>query len=202
MDFTTSALLLSWVAIALLALVVSGLVRQVHQLSRGGLARAPGRLGVTPGSAAPHADDLLADDVLAEGRDTLLLFLSAECRTCAEVLAEAARLDATATAVRAVYAGQAPTTAPDGTGTDGGAVPVTEGRPDLFTAYDAIATPFAVLVGPTGRVVRSEPPGSAAALRALLAAEPPQASQPHQPPHTSQPGGPSRPAEPSQPRSA
>lgn len=41
MDFVTSALLLSWVAIALLALVVSGLVRQVHQLSRGGVARVP-----------------------------------------------------------------------------------------------------------------------------------------------------------------
>ncbi|WP_049565307.1 hypothetical protein [Streptomyces sp. SBT349] len=168
MDFVTSALLVSWVAIALLALVVSGLVRQVHQLSRGGVARSPRHLGVTPGSPAPHAGDLLA-----EGRDTLLLFLSAECRTCADVLAEADRAGAHRSAdgpqVRAVYAGAAPTPT-------AATVPVTDHRPDLFTAYDAIATPFAVVVGATGRVVRSEPLGSPAALRELLAA--PYPSQP------------------------
>ncbi|WP_258534586.1 hypothetical protein [Streptomyces sp. PT12] len=158
----TSALLVSWVAIALLALVVSGLVRQVHQLSRGGVARMNGRLGVTPGSAAPHAGELLA-----EGRETLLLFLSAECGTCADVLAEADRLgqrgSPAAPQVRAVYAGAAPATA-------AATVPVVDHRPDLFTAYDAIATPFAVVVGATGRVVRSEPLGSPAALRELFAA--------------------------------
>ncbi|MBV7648557.1 hypothetical protein C0Q64_20780 [Streptomyces albidoflavus] len=158
MDFVTSALLLSWVAIALLALVVSGLVRQVHQLSRGGVARAPRHPGVTPGSPAPHAGELLD-----EGQETLLLFLSAECRTCAEVLDEADRLlaDDATPAPRAVYAGAAPATST--------AVPVVDHRPDLFTAYDAIATPFAVLVGASGHVRRSEPLGSPAALRELLA---------------------------------
>ncbi|KAB8165742.1 hypothetical protein FH609_015100 [Streptomyces sp. 3MP-14] len=165
MDFTTSALILSWVAIALLALVVSGLVRQVHQLSRGQVVREQGRLGVTPGSAAPGADALREENLLADGAETLLLFLSAECRTCAEVLAEAARLEAPP-AVRAIYAGAAPPATADA------GVRFAEHRPDLFTAYDAIATPFAVLVGPTGRVVRSEPLGSAAALGALLAAAP------------------------------
>ncbi|UED87822.1 hypothetical protein [Streptomyces profundus] len=170
MDFVTSALLVSWIAIALLALVVSGLVRQVHQLSKGGVARSTGHLGVTPGSPAPHADDLLA-----EGHDTLLLFLSAECRTCGEVLAEADRFAggpaADSLRLRAVYAGAAPAHT-------GGAVPVTDHRPDLFTAYDAIATPFAVLVGAGGRVVRSEPLGSAAALSELLPEPHPRPSQP------------------------
>lgn len=160
MDFVTSALLVSWVAIALLALVVSGLVRQVHQLSRGGAVRTSGRLGVTPGSRAPHSGELLA-----EGRETLLLFLSAECRTCADVLTEAERLaepeEADAPRVQALYADAAPTTATT--------VPVIDHRPDLFTAYDAIATPFAVVVDATGRVVRSEPLGSPDALRELLA---------------------------------
>ncbi|MFJ2067838.1 hypothetical protein ACIOHF_02195 [Streptomyces albidoflavus] len=114
----TSALLLSWVAIALLALVVSGLVRQVHQLSRGGVARVPRHPGVTPGSPAPHAGELLD-----EGQETLLLFLSAECRTCAEVLDEADRLlaDDATPAPRAVYAGAAPATST--------AVPVVDHRP-------------------------------------------------------------------------
>lgn len=163
MDFVTSALLLSWVAIVLLALVVAGLVRQVHQLSRGGVARtSTGQVGVTPGSRAPHADELLA-----EGHETLLLFLSPDCRTCTEVLAEAeswTKQAAHAPRVRAVYADTAPTTATT--------VPVTDHRPDLFTSYDAIATPFAVIVDTTGRVARSEPLGSASALRELLADSP------------------------------
>lgn len=162
MDFVTSALLVSWVAIALLALVVSGLVRQVHQLSRGGVARSPGRLGVTPGSRAPHAGDLLA-----EGQETLLLFLSADCRTCSDVLTEAERLvegPSDSPHVRAVYADAAPTSATT--------VPVLDHRPDLFTAYDAIATPFAVIVDATGRVARSEPLGSPSALTELLAESP------------------------------
>lgn len=167
MDFVTSALLVSWVAIVLLALVVSGLVRQVHQLSRGGTARTPGRVGVTPGSPAPHPGELLA-----EGRPTLLLFLSPDCRTCTRVLTVADRIhtDDTAdnTAVRAVYAAEAPAEAP--------ALPVVAHRPDLFTAYDAIATPFAVLVGANGRVERSEPLGAPEALHDMLADLP--ASQP------------------------
>ena len=161
MDFVTSALLVSWVAIALLALVVSGLVRQVHQLSRGGTARTPGRVGVTPGSPAPHPGELLA-----EGRTTLLLFLSPDCRTCTRVLAVADRIHTDATtadllAVRAVYAAEAPAQGP--------ALPVLAHRPELFTAYDAIATPFAVLVGADGRVMRSEPLGAPEALHDMLA---------------------------------
>ncbi|MCK1795244.1 hypothetical protein MTQ01_04310 [Streptomyces sp. XM4193] len=172
MDFVTSALLVSWVAIALLALVVSGLVRQVHQLSRGGgAARTPGRVGVAPGSPAPHAAELLAED-----RPTLLLFLSPDCRTCVRVLAEADRVHTAADgtdaaggpAVRAVYADEAPA--------ETHSVPVLDHRPDLFTAYDAIATPFAVLVAAGGRVLRSEPLGAPEALHELLAELP--ASQP------------------------
>jgi hypothetical protein len=39
---------------------------------------------------------------------------------------------------------------------------------ELFERYDAIVTPFAVVVGHDGRVVRSEPLGSPQALRGLL----------------------------------
>jgi hypothetical protein len=47
MTFQTSALILSWVAILLLALVVSGLIRQVHALAAG-----PRRVGPRPGAPA------------------------------------------------------------------------------------------------------------------------------------------------------
>ena len=53
MSFQTSALILSWIAILLLALVVSGLVRQVHALSNGTVGRpAPGIPSVLSRSAS------------------------------------------------------------------------------------------------------------------------------------------------------
>ena len=157
MSFQTSALILSWVAILLLALVVSGLVRQVHALSAG-LVRPAGpaeSVGLAPGAAAPGLD-LLAPGAAGP---VLLLFLSADCRTCEGVLAEAARHAGEVT-LRALYAGPAPATD----------LPVSAhgGQAALFERYDAIATPFAVLVDPSGHVVRSEPVGSPAALRTLL----------------------------------
>lgn len=166
MDFMTSALIASWVAIGLLALVVSGLVRQVHHLSRGGADPAVRRTrpGLHPGAAAPAVGELFGDD-LADGG--VLLFLSADCRTCREVLAEARRRrenDPAGPTVRALYAGPAP----DGGNPGDGPVPVHAGRDDLFAAYDAVATPFAVAVDGRGRVLRSAPLGSAGALPDLL----------------------------------
>jgi hypothetical protein len=52
-------------------------------------------------------------------------------------------------------------------------VPVSADRAELFERYDAIATPFAVVIGADRRVLRSEPLGSTAALHSLLAAHTP-----------------------------
>ena len=172
MDFMTSALIASWVAIVLLALVVSGLVRQVHQLSRGATSpvRAPARPGPAAGSAAPEAAELLGP---RRGEGGVLLFLSANCRTCTGVLAEARKAAAAqdGPALAALYAGPAPDHADHGTGASAAGVPVVPvhaGRDDLFAAYDAVATPFAVAVDGAGRVLRAVPLGSAAALPELL----------------------------------
>lgn len=169
MDFTTSAVIVSWAAIALLALVVSGLIRQVHQLSRTQPHR-PGRVGIAPGAAAPGLDAVRSDaagldGLLTRGRAGLLLFLDADCRTCGEVLAEAGawtvRQGAAAPAVFGLYAGAGPEA-------DEGPVPVREHRPELFTAYDIPATPYAVAIDPEGRIARSEPLGSPTDLLRLL----------------------------------
>lgn len=170
MDFTTSALIATWAAIALLALVVSGLIRQVHQLSRTAPHR-PGRVGLAPGAPAPGLDAARPDPgeldgLLTPGRAALLLFLDADCRTCGQVLAEAGAWavrqgDGTAPRVVALYAGAGPQD-------DEGAVPVRAHRPELFTAYDVPATPYAVAVDPERRILRSEPLGSPTALLRLL----------------------------------
>ncbi|MEU2429181.1 hypothetical protein ABZ611_06605 [Streptomyces sp. NPDC007861] len=167
MDFTTSALIVSWAAIALLALVVSGLVRQVHQLSRTQTAQhRPGRVGIASGASAPGLDAAGLDGLLAPGRPAVLLFLDADCRTCGQVLAEAgawtARRGNAATArVVGLYAGTAP-------GAGEAAVPVLGDRPELFAAYDIPATPYAVAIDPDGRIARSEPLGTPTALLRLL----------------------------------
>jgi hypothetical protein len=157
MSFQTSALILSWVAILLLALVVSGLIRQVHALSSG-VVRPVESVGLRPGAAAPGLSLL---GVGAAG-PVLLLFLSADCRTCAAVLDEAVRHAGHGVPLRVLYAGPIPAASA------GLPVPVHGEAAELFERYDAIATPFAVLVDRSGRVDRSEPVGSAAALRALL----------------------------------
>lgn len=148
MSFQNSALLLSWVAILLLALVVAGLVRQVHALSRG--APRPAGLGLAPGTPAP------AFDRLGPG---LLLFLDRDCGVCADVLAAAGSPEPP---LHAIFAGPPP----DGASRPG--VRVLTGEQDgLFADYRVPATPFAVLVGADGRVRAAEPVGSPEALHEL-----------------------------------
>jgi len=158
MSFQTSALILSWFAILLLALVVSGLVRQVHALSTDA-RRRPGPVGLRPGSAAPGLDRLAPEHRVP----LVLLFLSSDCRTCAEVLDEAARHAVrNGLTMRALYAGPVPS------GTSDLPISVRGEEAELFERYDAIVTPFAVVIDRGGRVIRSMPLGSAAALRNLL----------------------------------
>ncbi|WP_242906392.1 hypothetical protein [Actinomadura terrae] len=149
MSFQESALLLSWAAILLLALVVAGLVRQVHAL---GAPQGSSALGPVVGGRAP------AFDRLGPG---LLLFVDRDCGACADVLAAAGDLGGP---LHAVFAGAAPD-APDAPGLPGTVLAFERGG--LFADYRIPATPFAVLVGEDGRVRASEPVGSAEALREL-----------------------------------
>jgi hypothetical protein len=170
MSFQTSALILTWAALLALALVVSGLVRQVHALNAGAGRRAG--QGPRPGAGAPGIERL---GLRPPG---VLLFLNHDCRTCTAVLHEADRLDP-ALAVHALYAGPVPgVSGVPGTG-NGGPHTTPSSRvvrhgeqADLFDSYDAIATPFAVVIDAAGRVVRAAPVGSAAALHAVLGGGP------------------------------
>lgn len=164
MSFTTSALILSWVAIVLLALVVARLVQQVHELQQGS-ARRPERVGMPPGAPAPGLSRL---DV-PRGSTAVLLFLSGGCRTCREVLDEAltwkSREASADVEIRVLYAEDAPAGSVE---LGGVTVSAYGGQRALFEQYDALATPFAAVVD-DGRVVRSEPLGSREAAVRLLA---------------------------------
>ncbi|MEU5941862.1 hypothetical protein ABZ807_22360 [Micromonospora sp. NPDC047548] len=158
MSFQTSALILSWIAILLLALVVSGLVRQVHALSTGSVGR-PASVGLRPGSPAPRFRDLAPPSPAT----LVLLFLDHGCATCDHLLDEAAeQVHRAGVVLRVLYRHTVPPRAAD--------LPMTvlDEQADLFDRYDAIATPFAVVIDVTGRIQRSEPVGSRVALRHLL----------------------------------
>ena len=158
MSFQTSALILSWIAILLLSLVVSGLVRQVHALSSGAVGR-PASVGLRPGSPAPRFRDLAPPSPAT----LVLLFLDQGCATCAHLLDEAAdQGQRTEAVLRVLYREAVPPQAAE--------LPMTVlgEQADLFDRYDVVATPFAVVIDDAGRVRRSEPVGSQVALRQLL----------------------------------
>lgn len=155
MSFETTALLLTWVALVLLALVVAGLVRQVHHLTQG---PRPRELGLPAGSPGPALDTVGA----GPGRPTLLLFLSEDCPVCHDVFGEAL-----------AQTGGPATTAIFAAGAIEGEPPanlrVLPDQEDLFTAYKVPATPYAVILGADGRVRTAEPVGSVRGLHRLIA---------------------------------
>jgi hypothetical protein len=81
MSFQSTALLLAWVAIALLALAVSGLIRQLRSVGLPTNRFLPTSI---VGGLAPPLGDGSAD----WPKPTILLFVSAECRVCQDRLNE------------------------------------------------------------------------------------------------------------------
>jgi hypothetical protein len=155
MSFETTALLVTWVAIVLLGLVVAGLLRQVHVLTRG--PRNTPELGLTSGVPAPQIARLAPE----AGRSTLLLFLRNDCGSCDDVLHEALGL-AAEHPVRAIFETDAiEVKAPAG-------MKIYSGERELFHEYKVPATPFAVLADENGRVETAVPVGSVRGLRELL----------------------------------
>ncbi|MFC4852062.1 hypothetical protein [Actinophytocola glycyrrhizae] len=152
MTFQTSALLVTWVALLLMAFVVAGLVRQVHALSSGTAAR--------PVSATLRAGDRADLGRLGVTGPAVLLFLRPTCHTCVEALAETVEA-ADGRTVVALYEGPAPEERP-------GVVAFSD-QGHLFATYGALATPFAVAVGADGEITAAAPVGSRAAVRELLA---------------------------------
>lgn len=172
MSFEVTALLVTWVAILLLGLVVSGLVRQVHALASGRVRVRADEIGLRQGTQAPEFARL-APRAGAGTAGTLLLFLSEGCGSCDEAMDEVAALAARGAlrdvAVRALYPARPPAGRAGGNGTGAGpAVQVLGGEAPLFERYQVPATPFAVVVDGSGRVARSEPVGSRHTLRELI----------------------------------
>ena len=161
MSFTMSAFLITWLAIALLAFAMSGLVRQVHALASSRQA-APLRTRPPIGAILPDLNG--AFRASHPTKPTVLLFSEATCSTCAELLPELARLagehrDTIQFGV--VFRGK-------GTAVDGPIVGAFEHQSELFDRLGISAVPYAIVTSSRGVVLDAQLTGSVTLLRQLV----------------------------------
>ena len=151
MTFTTTVLIATWFAIAMLALAVAGLLRQVAALRGGGWVEP--ELGPAHGTPAPD----LAPDVQVPA-PALLLFADRDCEGCAEVLPVFSRLASNGERGQRRYVAVFANDHTDG-GLDPDVLTVTNAD-EAFRSYRVPVTPFAVAVGADGHIVASGPVGA------------------------------------------
>lgn len=162
MDFQTSALILAWVAILVLALAMSGLMRHVQALSTGRVVQE--QIGPPIGSKAPPLPLGDEGERSATTTTTVALFLDRSCEVCERSLRLASEL-AVVTKDRLHFLALFPT---DGNGLGQGGIEVVENAQDAFVRYAIPVTPFGVVIGVDGRVTQASPLGSEPLLRQLV----------------------------------
>ena len=154
MDFDSSALVLAWVAIAVLAFAMAGLLRQVVLLREALMAVHGGGLGPVIGRPAP-----VLPGIDYSGKTTVLLFADDECESCQSILG--------ALSTAADDLGAADVVVLFRVGANGH--PVTPDRvfvnqSELFDQLGVNVTPFGVMVDGDARIAAAEPIGSVAML--------------------------------------
>jgi thiol-disulfide isomerase/thioredoxin len=159
MSFQTSAIVLAWVAIAILAFALSGLLRQLHLIRATLDPQRRVTLGPPRGIVAPPVDGAGRD---GWRRPTVLLFMDSGCQTCQAIQTELEELSARDDVdFVAVFAGEADGHVPE-------RVTLVTGEPDAFKQFNVSFTPFAVAVDSDGRVAAAQPLGSVDSLREFL----------------------------------
>jgi hypothetical protein len=90
-SFEASALVATWIGLALLTVMLASLLIRLRRVELAGAAGAPERNAPYAQLRGRRVSDLLPPTALAE-RPRLLLFLSANCRACSQILAELTQL--------------------------------------------------------------------------------------------------------------
>lgn len=159
MSFETSALLLSWVAIAILSFAVSGLIRQVRYLSAGSQAPTPRRLGPPTGAELSK----LVPQLGLHADDALLVFADADCEMCEALIDELKSIRRSPGGrVHVLYRDAA-------TKSNGNADLDIRGQQiKAFEALSIPVTPFGVVIK-SGKVDVATPLGSVEQLRHIVA---------------------------------
>lgn len=158
MSVENSALLLAWIAIAILTLAVAGLRRQIRIVaSTGGQQRA----SVGPPVGTPIPD--LVDHLAALRGPKLLLFVDATCSSCIAALELAESLAERHPQISfvAVFEGIS-------NGFKHATMHVIANAGDAFSAFRIPVRPFAVLVDEAGLIVGAQPVGAKQAFRSFV----------------------------------
>lgn len=161
LDFETSALALSWVAIVLLAFSMAGILRYVH------LVVEDRNKGVIVGPAV--GTKLASVEGLTNGigsRLSLLMFLDTNCEACEWVLPQLDRvpIQEDGISIRALYRG-----AVGEEELSDSPVEVLQKQNDIFRRLGVTATPFGLGITPSGHVVAADVIGSPATLQSFVA---------------------------------
>lgn len=159
MSVETSALVLAWIAILVLAFAMAGLLRRI-ELMREDLVVPGHRVGLPPGTDARGLLPIELDQHLP----TLLLFADATCDSCETVLPELSRFAERVDGDAAVLI----VSRPPGLRTDCSAVKtVVDDAP--FDDFRITLVPAAAGIGRGGSLITTEPVGSVDRIRAFLA---------------------------------
>jgi hypothetical protein len=163
--FMLSALVVTWVAFGLLALVAGHLHVRLRRLERRGA-------GAAPSAQASSFARLVGGDATALfGRDTdgtrVYLLLSSACHSCARILDELANGGLAARTTVAWTDGP-----PGRVPVLPGNVAVLDGGPDLARRVGVRVTPFVVLADDHGTITNARPVTSIAELTPELRADP------------------------------
>lgn len=153
-------LILAWLAILMLALAMTGLIRQIRIMAAEG--QRPGGYG---GLSSRRVIRRLPKNVLDADRlgSSVVLFASRGCATCTKVLPAFQAL-AEANPSRSfvvVYPGRADLI-------NDGRLRLVEGRADLFDLMQVPVTPYVISVDSDGAIGAAGPAGSEARLAQVL----------------------------------
>lgn len=162
MSFEATALVLAWVAILVLALALSGLIRQVRAMSlRPRMVSLPSEN--TVGTTLSFNGSLISN---GETSTTVLMFVTAGCKTCDARLGDlekAADIESQNISIAAVFPHAA-------NGTRRTRIKVLEHQEHVFDQMRIPVTPFGVVLSKDGVVTHAAPVGSSEALGQLLQA--------------------------------
>jgi hypothetical protein len=171
MTLTATAIVLSWVAIIVLASALAGVLARVHRLEQRlapSAGAGPGSGGAGPtgsgpgvGATAPPVPGVVLDD----GVGAVLLFADRECGSCLRVLPTAVEAGTrSGVPVHVLWS--------SATAVTNGSPPGVTHHPDAgaaYVLYGVVAAPWLVVVAPDGRIAATGAAGSVARAAELVA---------------------------------
>lgn len=159
-SFELAALCITWIAVVLLALAIANLHIRLRQLEQS---------GPVPGRGRPYGHLLgkpmheLLNNLVPKTQPQVLVFLSANCRACQRVLSEIASPSWT-TPSAIIWTDHAPPSPP--------ALPsntvIIEQGVKLSADLGIRVTPFVLVAGTDGRIIKASPMNTLSALGDLV----------------------------------